>query len=63
MFGHIWRTFISAWRRAAKIDVMIDIRLVLRQQSHSHELQWMMVVEAFGKNVGIWANLKSTCHS
>jgi len=37
MFGLIWRTVVSAWRRTAKFGVIIDIMLA----KVSHEVQWM----------------------
>jgi hypothetical protein len=48
MFSLIWRTVVSAWRRAAKFDVIIDIRLAKVSQSSKDE----MVEEAFGKGLG-----------
>lgn len=56
-----WRTVISLWRRAAKIDVMIDIRLMLLH-SPRHESQLMVVVQALGGML-ISGSLKSGCRS
>jgi hypothetical protein len=48
----VWRTVISPGRRAAKIDVTIDIRLVLLQCPR-HELRLMKGCSGVRRNVDI----------